>query len=97
MDKEELERISWRQLSQASADQLSCVKRRGITRRVVIILAEYGLRLIALKPIRESDRAFGVGGILENSRIINERFGVIGLAADRQAHIRMIGMNVFTA
>src|SRR5437016_3011530 len=97
MDKEELERISWRQLSQASADQLSCVKRRGITRRVVIVFEEYSLRLIAFKPFCERCCSFSVGGILENSRIIYERFGVIGLAASGQAHIRMIGVNVFAA
>ena len=73
------------------------MKRRGVTRRVVIVFAEYGLRLIAFKPFGESDRAFGVGSVLENSRIINERFRVIGLAADGQAYIRMFRMNVFTA
>ena len=73
------------------------MKHRGVTRRVVIIFAEYGLRLIAFKPFRKSDRAFGIGGILENSSIINERFGIIGLAACGQAHIWVIGMNVLTA
>src|SRR6266853_7027766 len=97
MDREELGRIWWRRLLQASSDQLSCVKRRGIARRVVIIFAEYGLRLIAFKPFCERDCAFGVWGIPENGRIIYKRFGIIGLAANRQAHIRIMGVNVFSA
>src|SRR5260370_12289080 len=87
MDKEELERISWRQLLQASADQLSCVKRRGIARRVVIIFAEYGLRFITFKPFGERDCAFGMGGILENGRIIYKRFGIISLPPNSQPPI----------
>src|SRR6266403_2567296 len=97
MDKEERERISWRQLSPASADQLSCVKRRSTTRPIVIIFAEDSLSFIAFKPFGESGRAFGVRRIFEHSRIINKRFGVISLAANRHAHIRMLRMNVFTA
>src|SRR5260370_7370225 len=97
MDKEELERISWRQLLQASADQLSCVKRRGIARRVVIIFAEYGLRFITFKPFGERDCAFGMGGILENGPIIYKRFGIIGLPPSTQAHILIIAANLFSA
>src|SRR5439155_23006297 len=97
MDKEELERIWWRQLLQASADQLSCVKRRRIARRVVIIFAEYGLRFIAFKPLGERDCALGVGGILENGRIIYKRDGPIGLAANIYAYIRKMRVTLSPA
>src|SRR6266849_1990473 len=96
MAREELERIQWRQLAQASGDQLSCVKRRRVPRRIVIIFAKYGLRLIAFKPFRESGCPFGIGGILENSSIINERFGSVRLAANGQAHIWVVSMNILT-
>src|SRR5438045_124135 len=89
-------RTAPRRPSRSNGDH-SWMKRRGISRWVVIIPAEDCLALIALEPRHERGCALGVGSVLENGGIIDERLGVIRFPANRQSYLRMVGMNVLAA
>src|SRR3981189_2111956 len=74
----------------------SCVKGRAISRWVIVILAEYCLRFIPFKPFNKCLRAFRVGRIFKNGRVIDERFGSIRFAAHRERNVWMFRPNVLT-
>src|SRR5437899_11643675 len=90
-------RTAPRRPSQSNGDHVSCMKRRSVPRRIVIIPAEDCLALIALEPRHESGSALGVGSVLQDRGIIDERLGVIRLPANGQSYLRMLGMNVLPA
>src|SRR5258708_22431043 len=97
MDTEEARQIMRRRPSRSSGGRSSCVERRCVARRIVVKALEDGLGIVTFQPVYERSSSFGIGSVLENRGIVNQRFRAIGFAANAQSHFRLVSMNILSA
>src|SRR5258708_13321332 len=97
MDTEEARQIMRRRPSRSSGGRSSCVERRCVARRIVGKAPEDGLGIVTFQPVYERSSSFGIGSVLENRGIVNQRFGVVSFAANAQSHFWMVTTTILPA
>src|SRR5258707_3617668 len=97
MDTEEARQIMRRRPSRSSGGRSSCVERRCVARRIVVKTLEDGLGIVTFQPVYERSSSFGIGSVLENRGIVNQRFRNIGFSAKPPSHFWIGRSNILSA